>query len=208
LLVPIASALLLPIQLDVLERSLSKKLLRPAFAWHHGLPALHQRPRAVISAINSLTLSLTLAAKLLKSHAEPKDRLSASSMVALDALQSVNTPNITTSYVILKPFDERTRTASEINAELNTKFAGIKDGFSYTLLPPPIQGLGNGSGYSLYLKDSGGLGYGALQNAMTAFQAEIAKTPGMTYPVSSCQANTRSSKSRSTALKRRRRALR
>jgi multidrug efflux pump len=107
----------------------------------------------------------------------------------LNALQAVNTPNITTSYVILKPFDERQRSASEINAELNAKFAGIKEGFSYALLPPPIQGLGNGSGYSLYLKDRAGLGYGALQNALNAFQAEIARTPGMTFPVSSYQAN-------------------
>ncbi|MBA2125417.1 multidrug efflux RND transporter permease subunit [Hyphomicrobium methylovorum] len=107
----------------------------------------------------------------------------------LNALQSVNTPNITTSYVILKPFDQRERTATEINAELNAKFAGIKEGFSYALLPPPIQGLGNGSGYSLYLKDRGGLGYGALQHALNAFQAEIAQTPGMTYPVSSYQSN-------------------
>lgn len=107
----------------------------------------------------------------------------------LNALQAVNTPNITTSYVILKPFDQRHRTAGEINEELNAKFAGIKDGFSYALMPPPIQGLGNGSGYSLYLKDRGGLGYGALQQALNTFQAEIAQTPGMTYPVSSYQAN-------------------
>ncbi|MDH0746048.1 efflux RND transporter permease subunit [Pseudomonas sp. GD03842] len=106
-----------------------------------------------------------------------------------NALQSVNTPNVTASYIILKPFSERTRSAAEINAELNTRFAAIKDGFAYALLPPPIQGLGNGSGYSLYLKDRGGLGYGALQSALNAFIAEVAKTPGMTYPVSSYQAN-------------------
>jgi multidrug efflux pump len=107
----------------------------------------------------------------------------------LNALQSVNTPNFTTSYVILKPFNERSRSAAAINDELNSKFAEIKSGFSYALLPPPIQGLGNGSGYSLYLEDRAGLGYGALQNALKAFQAEIANTPGMTYPVSSYQSN-------------------
>jgi multidrug efflux pump len=111
------------------------------------------------------------------------------SYVGFNALQSVNTPNITTSYVILKPFDQRNRSAASINEELNAKFAGVKDGFSYALLPPPIQGLGNGSGYSLYLKDRAGLGYGALQIALNAFEAEIARTPGMTYPVSSYQAN-------------------
>ena len=106
-----------------------------------------------------------------------------------NALQFVNTPNITTAYILLKPFNERRRSAAEITAELNAKFAGIKDGFSYALLPPPIQGLGNGSGYSLYLKDRAGLGYGALQDALNVFMAEIARTPGMTPPVSSYQAN-------------------
>jgi multidrug efflux pump len=106
-----------------------------------------------------------------------------------NALQVVNTPNITTAYILLKPFNERRRSAAEITAELNAKFAGIKDGFSYALLPPPIQGLGNGSGYSLYLKDRAGLGYGALQDALNTFMAEIARTPGMTHPVSSYQAN-------------------
>src|SRR6202042_2917177 len=105
------------------------------------------------------------------------------------ALQQVNTPNLTVAYVILKPFDERRRNAAEINTELNAKFANIKDGYSYALMPPPIQGLGNGSGYSLYLEDRAGLGYGALQNALSAFQGAVAQTPGMTFPVSSYQAN-------------------
>ncbi len=111
------------------------------------------------------------------------------SYVGLNALQSVNTPNVAASYIMLDPFDKRGRSAAAINAELSEKLVAIKDGFAYALLPPPIQGLGNGSGYSLYLVDRGGLGYGALQNAMTAFQAEVAKTPGMTFPVSSYQVN-------------------
>ncbi|MCL4648773.1 efflux RND transporter permease subunit [Burkholderia multivorans] len=107
----------------------------------------------------------------------------------LNALQGVNTPNVTNAYVILKPFDQRRRSAAQINAELNARFATIGGGITYALMPPPIQGLGNGSGYALYLEDRAGLGYGALQNALVAFQAAVAKTPGMTYPVSSYQAN-------------------
>ncbi|SFW30868.1 efflux RND transporter permease subunit [Nitrosovibrio sp. Nv17] len=111
------------------------------------------------------------------------------SYVGMNALQSVNTPNQATSYVILKPFDQRQRSAESIIAELNARLVEIKDGQAYALLPPPIQGLGNGSGYSLYLVDRAGLGYGALQEALTAFQSAIAQTPGMTFPVSSYQAN-------------------
>ncbi len=111
------------------------------------------------------------------------------SYVGMNALQSVNTPNQTTSYIILKPFDQRQRSAESITTELNARLAEVKDGQAYALLPPPIQGLGNGSGYSLYLVDRAGLGYGALQNATTRFQNAIAQTPGMTFPVSSYQAN-------------------
>ena len=106
-----------------------------------------------------------------------------------NALQSTTTPNLSSSYIMLKPFGERTRSAEAINAELGAKFAQIEGGFAYALMPPPIQGLGNGSGYSLFLQDRAGLGYAALQQALEAFQAEIAKTPGMTYPVSSYQSN-------------------
>jgi multidrug efflux pump len=113
----------------------------------------------------------------------------ANSYVGLNALQSTTTPNLVTSYILLKPFSQRSRSAEQINAELNVKFAAIKDGSAYALLPPPIQGLGNGSGYSLFLTDRGGLGYAALQKALEAFQAEVASTPGMTFPVSSYQSD-------------------
>lgn len=111
------------------------------------------------------------------------------SYVGMNALQSVNTPNQATSYIILKPFDQRQRSAESITAELNARLTEIRDGQAYALLPPPIQGLGNGSGYSLYLVDRAGLGYGALQGALTTFQNTIAQTPGMIFPVSSYQAN-------------------
>jgi multidrug efflux pump len=106
-----------------------------------------------------------------------------------NALQNTHTPNLTTGYIILKPFHERHSSAKQINAELNAKFSQISGGISYAMMPPPIQGLGNGSGYSLYLEDRAGLGYGALQKALVGFQATVAQTPGMTYPVTSYQAN-------------------
>ena len=107
----------------------------------------------------------------------------------LNALQVTNTPNFSAAYVILKPFDQRSRSASAIVAELNEKFSSIEEGITFALMPPPIEGLGNGSGYSLYVEDRAGLGYGALQDATKAFQGKIAQTPGFTYPVSAYQAN-------------------
>ena len=56
-------------------------------------------------------------------------------------------------------------------------------------MPPPIQGLGNGSGYSLFVEDRANLGYGALQSAVQSFQGAASQTPGMGFPISSYQAN-------------------
>jgi multidrug efflux pump len=108
----------------------------------------------------------------------------------LNALQFTNTPNTGTVFLILKPFGQRNgRSAEEINAEINLKIAGIKEGFAFSILPPPILGLGQGSGYSLFVQDRAGLGYGQLQNAVSGFQGAIAQTPGLHYPISTYQAN-------------------
>src|SRR5688572_7917711 len=107
----------------------------------------------------------------------------------LNPLQFTNTPNSGVVFFPLKPFDERKLSAKEINDQLNAKIAGIQEGFAFALMPPPILGLGNGSGYSLFIEDRANLGYGALQSAVQAFQGTAAQTPGMGFPISSYQAN-------------------
>jgi len=107
----------------------------------------------------------------------------------LNALQFTNTSNTGVVFFPLKPFDERSLSAAEINAQINQKIGGLKDGFAFAFMPPPILGLGNGSGYQLFIEDRGNLGYGALQNAVNQFQGAISQTPGMGYPITSYQAN-------------------
>ena len=107
----------------------------------------------------------------------------------LNPLQFTNTPNSGVAFFTLKPFNERKNTAKQISDELNAKIAGIQEGFAFALMPPPIQGLGNGSGYSLFIEDRTNQGYGALQNAVNAFQGAASQTPGMGFPISSYQAN-------------------
>jgi multidrug efflux pump len=107
----------------------------------------------------------------------------------LNPLQFTNTPNSGVVFFPLKPFGQRHHSAKEISDEINAKIAGIKEGFAFALMPPPIQGLGNGSGYSLFVEDRAGLGYGALQTAVQTFQGAASQTPGMTFPISSYQAN-------------------
>ena len=107
----------------------------------------------------------------------------------LNALQFTNTSNTGLVFFPLDPFEERSRTAEQINAEINQKIAGLKEGFAFSFMPPPILGLGNGSGYQLFIEDRGNLGYGALQDAVNAFQGAVAQTHGMGFPITSYQAN-------------------
>jgi multidrug efflux pump len=104
-------------------------------------------------------------------------------------LQFINTPNYGVTFINLKPFGERDRTAKEITDELNMKIASIQEGFAFALMPPPIDGLGTGSGYSLFIEDRSNLGYGALQSAVQAMQGAGSQTPGLGFLNSSYQAN-------------------
>ncbi|AXX17647.1 multidrug efflux RND transporter permease subunit SdeB, partial [Serratia marcescens] len=107
----------------------------------------------------------------------------------LNALQFTNTPNTGTVFFALESLSTRTRTAAQINAEINARISQIQEGFAFSIMPPPILGIGQGSGYSLYVQDRAGLGYGALQTAINTMSGAIMQTPGMGFPISSYQAN-------------------
>jgi multidrug efflux pump len=107
----------------------------------------------------------------------------------LNALQFTNTSNTGVAFLTLSAFGERTLSAAEINARINQGISGLKEGFAFSFMPPPILGLGNGSGFQLFIEDRGNLGYGALQEAVNQLQGAIAQTPGMGFPISSYQSN-------------------
>ncbi|VFR67034.1 RND efflux system, inner membrane transporter CmeB [plant metagenome] len=111
-------------------------------------------------------------------------------MPGLNALQMTNTPNTGMTFLTLKPFEERKgRSAAQINAEINQKIAALQEGITFSMMPPPILGLGSGAGFSLFVEDRVGLGYGALQNAVGGFQGALSQVPGMGFPITSYQAN-------------------
>ncbi|WP_153787948.1 efflux RND transporter permease subunit [Pseudomonas sp. EMN2] len=110
-------------------------------------------------------------------------------LVGFNALQGANTPNVGTVFILFEDFDVRERTAQAISDDLNAQLGGIKESFAITFMPPPVFGLGAGAGYSLYIQDRGGAGYGALQTATDKLARALSETPGMVYPFSSYQAN-------------------
>jgi len=107
----------------------------------------------------------------------------------LNALQFTNTPNTATVFFPLKGFGERTRPAKEIADELMGRFMAEQEGFAFAIMPPPILGLGTGSGYSAFIQDRAGLGYGELQKAVQSMQGALSQVPGMHFPITSYQAN-------------------
>jgi multidrug efflux pump len=107
----------------------------------------------------------------------------------LNALQFSNTPNTGTIFFGLADFDHRKRSAPAIVGELMGKFAQIQEGFAFAIMPPAILGLGTGSGFSLYVQDRAGHGYGELQQNVQMLGGALTQVPGMGFPISSYQAN-------------------
>ena len=113
----------------------------------------------------------------------------AAAFVGFNALQGTNTPNVGTVFILFDDFDVRERTALEIADDINARLGALKEGFAISFMPPPVFGLGAGSGYSLYIQDRRSDGYGALQQATDSLAMALSQTPGLGFPITSYQAN-------------------
>jgi multidrug efflux pump len=92
----------------------------------------------------------------------------------------------------LKPFEERKTpdlSGFAIAADLNKKFAGIKEAFIAMFPPPPVQGIGTIGGFKLQIEDRVGRGYEALDDATKAFLAKARATPELAGIFSGYQVN-------------------
>src|SRR5258708_3528188 len=84
-------------------------------------------------------------------------------MTGLNPTQFTNTPNYAVAFPILKPFNQRHRSAKDIAADIQARIAKIKEGFAFVLNPPPLLRLGQGADYSLFASDHACAANGALQ---------------------------------------------
>ncbi|QOY21862.1 efflux RND transporter permease subunit [Xanthomonas citri] len=111
------------------------------------------------------------------------------SFTGMNVFQGINTPNMGAVYVQLKAKTDRSLTAEQIVANLNKEWSTYTEGQAFTFMPSPIQGLGNGNGYQLFIEDRENQGYAALQDAVQTMRSAIAATPGLSMPVTSYQVN-------------------
>ncbi|MBP1848307.1 multidrug efflux pump [Rhizobium petrolearium] len=83
------------------------------------------------------------------------------------------------AFITLKDWDERgpEDSAVALSARVNQKLFGLRDAIAFALSPPPIQGLGNSSGFTFRLQDRSGAGQTALGAAAAQLMAEARKSP-------------------------------
>ena len=67
--------------------------------------------------------------------------------------------------------------ANTVLADLRKRLSVIKDAFTLTIPPPPVQGLGSAGGFKMMLEDRGGLGYAAMVKAARSLVAAANKDP-------------------------------
>ena len=90
----------------------------------------------------------------------------------------------------LKDFDQRTDSrlsASAVAARASAHFQAIRDAEVFVLAPPAIQGLGQTSGFSMYLQDSGNAG----RDALSAAANEMADKSATNTSIANLRGNTR-----------------
>lgn len=96
-------------------------------------------------------------------------------------------------YIILKPFHDRhghDEGADHVAAELRKRLSTIADARISIFGAPPVDGLGNASGFKLMVEDRGDIGLEALQAQADKLADEAKKLPGMVVVFNSFRANT------------------
>nr|HAQ92668.1 multidrug efflux RND transporter permease subunit [Afipia sp.] len=87
--------------------------------------------------------------------------------------------NTAQAFVTLKDWSERgpNDSAAAIVADINNSMKSIRDAKVSALQPPPIDNLGNSSGFSFRLQDRGQKGYAALMQAKEQLLAAAKQSP-------------------------------
>jgi multidrug efflux pump len=83
------------------------------------------------------------------------------------------------SFVDLKPWEDRPgadQSASALVQRANVALGGIPEAMVFSLDPPPIQALGNATGFSMKIEDRSGTGGPLLQQASQQILAEVSKS--------------------------------
>jgi HAE1 family hydrophobic/amphiphilic exporter-1 len=98
----------------------------------------------------------------------------------LDATTFTNASNTATIFSALSDFGVRARdglTAERILGDLRRRLSVVQGALVLSIMPPPIQGIGNAGGFKLMVQDHNGAGSQALEAAAQKLVAAANKDP-------------------------------
>jgi multidrug efflux pump len=102
--------------------------------------------------------------------------------------------NFGSMFIILEPFHDRKSIETKAQVigakirELSSK--EVDEGIFSVFGPPPVDGIGSAGGFKLMLRDSGNLGYEALQSLADEVSSQSSQTPGILGMFNGFRSNT------------------
>jgi multidrug efflux pump len=94
-----------------------------------------------------------------------------------DFIGGANKTSAGTTFVLLKDWDDRKRTAQQVAADLNKKGQGFNDGMVILFNPPAIRGLGSAGGFEFYIQSRTEGDTKKLGQIITGLNQALAKDP-------------------------------
>lgn len=107
-----------------------------------------------------------------------------------DGATFTQAPNGGAIFVTLKPFEERSHSVGQVIGEMWPQVGQVSEGNVFLLQPPPVDGLGNATGWKLYLQDRQGRGLRALEEQTNAFLGALNQNPALSFSFSLFNTNT------------------
>ncbi|MES2561834.1 MAG: efflux RND transporter permease subunit, partial [Pseudomonadota bacterium] len=96
-----------------------------------------------------------------------------------DFIGGGNRPNAGTSFILLKHWNERDKTAPQLAAEVMKMGQSFPDGIVLAFNPPAIRGLGSAGGFEVYVQARGDSDPRRLAQAVQGFTAALSKDPAL-----------------------------
>jgi len=116
---------------------------------------------------SSLSRTEVLAQEIYEVAAKDKENIkNIVQFMGIDFSTFSNRTNAAATILKLQPWDERediTQSASYIAANMSKKLSQTSDGFSFSIVPPPIRGMGISGGFELYVQNRTGADLHELQ---------------------------------------------
>ncbi|MDO7926813.1 efflux RND transporter permease subunit [Pseudomonas sp. KFB-139] len=87
--------------------------------------------------------------------------------------------NAALAFTTLKDWSQRAAqdSAQSIADRASAVFSGFKDAMVFSLLPPPVEGLGTSGGFEVWLQDRGSQGHDALRQARDELLSKASESP-------------------------------